>query len=134
MSKLTDLELRLIYSKAFDKQFAKGIVPAGVAALRAIESAATEPLLQRIAELEKENEVLNRLMRSGEQRGVAKGLEESKAQIKELERQLHEQAVSLEEARNQALEEAAEKMSRQHAWLTNIAAANLVLALKGEKK
>lgn len=51
MSKLTDFELHALYTKAFSDKSAEGIVTACVAALRAIEAAATEPLLQRIAEL-----------------------------------------------------------------------------------
>lgn len=56
MSKLTDFELHALYTKAFSDKSAEGIVTACVAALRAIEAAATEPLLQRIAELERQLE------------------------------------------------------------------------------
>jgi hypothetical protein len=43
------------------------------------------PARKRIEELAKENELLNKLMLSGEIRGIAKATEESKSRIAELE-------------------------------------------------
>lgn len=62
----------------------------GWRARAAIESAATAPLLACIAELEAQNNLLHRLMVSGEWRGVEKGLEESSTRIAELTRELEE--------------------------------------------
>lgn len=127
MSKLTDLELRSIYSKAFSEKSSEGIVTAGVAALRAIEAAATEPLLQRIAELEQNNRDLS----DDVQRFRKHAMNEKAARL-ELERQL-------EEARNQALEEAAvECDKRAHAGdagaLMAARAIRAIRALNGAKK
>jgi hypothetical protein len=88
---------------------------------RAIESAATEPLLQRIAELEEENKLLNSLMRSGEQRGVSKGLEECKERIAELERELEKEKQYVKEMTK----------DRDH-WMT-VAAERALLLDKNRK-
>lgn len=76
-----NLRVRWLYAKDF---------------ARAIESAATAPLLARIAELEAQNNLLHRLMVSGEWRGVEKGLEESSTRIAELERQMDVMAKNTE--------------------------------------
>jgi hypothetical protein len=69
---------------------------------RAIEAAATAPLLERIAELEELNSLNNqlintqhRVMVNAEQRGVAKGLEECAEQIAELEATVRRHEVAL---------------------------------------
>ena len=122
MSKLPDEEIQTIFKDLLgyfmaptvdDKRFA-----------RAIETAATEPLLQRIAELEQRNSDLYEDV----QRFRKHAMNEKAARL-ELERQL-------EEARNQVLEEAAvECDKRAHAGDAGaLMAARAIRALKGEKE
>lgn len=121
MSKLTDEQIEAIY-----KQETGALIDDSPWALvdfsRAIEAAATEPLLQRIAHLEA-------TASANYGRGHADAHSMLSERIAKLERQL-------EEARNQALEEAAvECDKRAHAGDAGaLMAARAIRALKGAKE
>lgn len=70
---------------------------------------------ERIAELEAQNKLLDSLMKSGEQRGVSKGIEESAGRIAELERQLADARTEATALRvnEQNLEQALEGMNTE---------------------
>ena len=129
MNKLTDEQIDNLYINGTKHWIGKREIA------RAIEAAATEPLLQRISELEKENAKLKTLPMKYRRMTFNAELQEN---VKELERQL-------EDARNQALEEAANAVDAmkapdgygiQEQSLYDVAtmeAADVVRALKGAK-
>lgn len=156
MSKLTDEQIEAIY-----KQETGALIDDSPWALvdfsRAIEAAVTEPLLQRIAELEEALKLVqqhhatawnrghiagmaaNRMIAQDALNAVKKdawnntqlteALMAAEARCEELERQL-------EEARNQALEEAAKvcDVTPPQPFRPSIEAANAIRALKGAKE